>query len=203
MRSLIEDNRPVRPSRADTYIREHQRVVTRSFAKLQTPLLSLASVLVDALKTNHKFVLFGNGGSAAEASHFAGELLGRFSRSPRPSFPAVALSNDPAVVTCIGNDFGFASLFERQVDALVQPGDVAFGFTTSGKSENVLRGLIMARKKGAITVALTGSAGLTKGRAQYLFDVPSAATSHIQEVHLLFIHLWCGYIDDAFIDKHR
>src|SRR5579863_2652386 len=179
------------------YFHEHQLVVDQSLAELCQPLMAVGDVLVEALGAGHKVLTFGNGGSATQASHFAGELVGRFLKNRGP-LPAVTLSSDPGVVTCIGNDFGYGALFERQVEALAQPGDVAFGFTTSGKSENVQRGLAMARQKAAVTVALTGSAGLSRGKADYLLDIPSASTSSIQEVHLMFLHVWCIYVDQAF-----
>ena len=100
-------------------------------------------------------------------------------------------------MTCIGNDFGYDAIFERQIQALAQPGDVVFGFTTSGRSENVKRGLTMARKCGATTVAVTGKAGLVGGTADYVLAVPSDVTAHIQEVHLMLLHVWCVYVDDV------
>jgi D-sedoheptulose 7-phosphate isomerase len=183
------------------YLREHEFAVEESFRKLENPLTAVGEALVTALKTGHKVLAFGNGGSATEASHFVGELMGRFSRTPRRPLPAVALSCDPAVVTCIGNDFGYEALFERQVQALAEPGDIVFGFTTSGRSPNVLRGLAAAERKQATTVALTGAAGLKDGKCKYLLDVPSSSTSSIQEVHLIFLHVLCLCVDKAFIGK--
>lgn len=182
------------------YFHEHQLVVDQSLAELCQPLMAVGELLVEALEAGHKVLAFGNGGSATQASHFAGELVGRFAKNRKP-LPAVALSSDPGIVTCIGNDFGYGALFERQVEALAQPGDVAFGFTTSGKSENVQRGLAMARQKQAITVALTGSAGLSQGKPDHLLDVPSTSTAWIQEVHLMFLHAWCIYVEQAFEQK--
>jgi D-sedoheptulose 7-phosphate isomerase len=182
----------------DEYRNEHALVVEESFRKLGNPLTELAETLVTALKAGRKVLAFGNGGSATEASHFAGELMGRFSKTPRRPLPAVALSSDPAVVTCIGNDFGYEALFERQVEALAEPGDIVFGITTSGKSPNVLRGLRAAGRKKAITVALTGATGLQSGKVRYLLDVPSTSTSAIQEIHLVFLHVLCICVDKAF-----
>src|ERR1700733_6591129 len=120
----------------DEYVREPDLVVEESFEKLDSSLTEVGEALVSALKAGHKVLAFGNGGSAAEASHFAAELMGRFSKTPRRSLPAIALGCDPGIVTCIANDFGYEALFERQVHALAEPGDIVFGFTTSGRSEN-------------------------------------------------------------------
>jgi D-sedoheptulose 7-phosphate isomerase len=173
----------------------HRNVVERSAEQLQEQAEEVARVLVGALKEGHKVLAFGNGGSATQASHLVGELLGRFALTRQP-FPAIALASDAGTVTCISNDFSYEVLFERQVQALAEAGDVAFGFTTSGRSENVKRGLAMARERGATTVAVTGADGLVGGTADYVLAVPSDSTAHIQEVHLMLLHVWCIYIDE-------
>lgn len=175
----------------------HQQVVRQSVVELHDIAETVTRVLVEALGNGNKVIAFGNGGSAAEASHLVGELIGRFQKNRRP-LPAVALVSDPGVVTCIANDFGYAALFERQVEALARPGDVVVGLTTSGKSENVKRGLAVAHRAGAITIALTGSAGLVDATADHVVAVPSAETASIQEVHLMLIHAWCQGVDKAF-----
>jgi D-sedoheptulose 7-phosphate isomerase len=174
----------------------HQRVIGESAARLAKPAAEVARVTVEALRAGRKVIAFGNGGSAAQASHLVGELLGRFSATRQP-FPAVALSSDPGTVTCIANDFGYDVLFERQAQALAEAGDVAFGFTTSGRSENVRRGLAAAHARGATTVAVTGAAGLVGGTADHVIAVPSDVTAHVQEVHLMLLHVWCIHIDEA------
>jgi D-sedoheptulose 7-phosphate isomerase len=176
------------------HFRTHQQVIERSVRALERQAEEVGRVLVESLKEGHKIIAFGNGGSATQASHLVGELLGRFSATRQP-FPAIALSSDAGTVTCIGNDFGFELLFERQVQALAQRGDVALGYTTSGKSENVRRGLQKAGEHGATTVAITGAAGLVGGTADYVIAVPSDVTAHVQEVHLMLLHVWCIYID--------
>jgi D-sedoheptulose 7-phosphate isomerase len=173
----------------------HRVVVEQSLEKLERQVEEIARVLAGALKEGHKVIAFGNGGSATQASHLVGELLGRFAATRQP-FPAIALAGDAGTVTCIANDFSYEALFERQLQALAQPGDVAFGFTTSGRSENVRRGLVMAKERGAVTVALTGAAGLVGGTADHVISVPSEATAHVQEVHLMLLHVWCIYIDE-------
>jgi len=184
---------------AEGFIAEHfeanREVVARSAAALCGPAAAVARALVEALGAGRKVVAFGNGGSAAQASHLVGELLGRFKLTRRP-FPAVALASDASTVTCITNDFSYEVLFERQVEALAQPGDIAFGFTTSGRSENVRRGLLKAGERGAVTVAVTGAAGLVGGHADHVLAVPSDVTAHVQEVHLMLLHVWCIYVDE-------
>ena len=183
----------------DRYIAEHfashQRVIEQCFARLLGEAAEVGRVLTGALREGRKVIAFGNGGSATQASHLVGELLGRFQATRQP-FPAVVLSSDPGTVTCIANDFGYDALFERQAQALAQAGDVAVGFTTSGRSENVRRGLDAARARGAVTVAVTGGVGLVGGTADYVLAVPSDSTAHVQEVHLMLLHVWCIHIDE-------
>jgi D-sedoheptulose 7-phosphate isomerase len=181
---------------------EHNAVVSASFEQLLPQILDTAKRITHLLAFGRKLIAFGNGGSATQASHLVGELVGRFSKAPRRPLPAIALGADSGVVTCIGNDFGYDSLFWRQVEALAQPGDVVIGFTTSGQSENVLRGLAMAGKKDAMTIALTGKAGLAQDVAKYVLKVPSSSTACIQEVHLMILHMWCIAIDAEFIGNN-
>jgi D-sedoheptulose 7-phosphate isomerase len=188
----------------DDHFQEHLQAVTKSFEVLRPEILATASLITQSLSLGRKLIAFGNGGSATQASHLVGELVGRFSKAPRRPLPAIALAADSGVVTCIGNDFGYDSLFWRQIEAFAQPGDIAVGFTTSGNSENVLRGLAMAGKKDAVTIALTGEAGLAQDVAKHVLKVPSTSTACIQEVHLMILHMWCLAIDAAFIgDSQR
>lgn len=179
-----------------THFASHQQVVQDSLDKLETVSEAAARALVAALASDRKVLTFGNGGSSAEASHFAEELVGRFRKTRRP-FPAICLSSDSGTVTCISNDFGYEALFERQVEAFIQPGDVAVAMTTSGKSENVIRALRTAKARGAVTIALTGNAGLTGADADHVVAVPATDSAYIQEVHLMLIHVWCEAIDKA------
>ena len=193
---MQEPNAPGAAEQIQRHFREHQAVVARSLALLEEPIVVASAALIAALSAGHKILAFGNGGSAVEASHLAGELLGRYSFNRQP-FPAIALASDSGVVTCIANDFGYPEVFSRQLEALAQVGDVAVAFTTSGKSENVLRGLRTAQRRGATSIALTGVAGLADGTADIQIAVPSEATAHIQEVHLIILHIWCAAIDQA------
>ncbi len=173
---------------------EHVRVVTDAAALIPRA-AELADRLCSALERGGKLIAFGNGGSAADAQHFAGELLGRF-RASRRALPAVALTTDPSVVTCIANDFSYADLFARQVSALATPDDVVIGITTSGRSENVVRGLRAAREVGALAVAWTGAdPGPAGAAADLVVAAPSTTTARIQEVHTLLMHTICVAID--------
>ncbi|HET7645926.1 MAG TPA: SIS domain-containing protein [Candidatus Limnocylindria bacterium] len=173
---------------------EHVRVVTDA-AALVPRAAELADRLCAALERGGKLITFGNGGSAADAQHFAGELLGRFRATRRP-LPAIALTTDPSVVTCIANDFSYEDLFARQVAALATADDVVIGITTSGRSENVVRGLRAARDAGALAVAWTGAdAGPAGEAADLVLAAPSTTTARIQEVHTLLMHTICVAID--------
>ena len=151
--------------------------------------------LCDALAAGGRVYTFGNGGSAADAQHLAGELIGRYRRERRP-LPAVSLAVDPSVVTCIANDYSFDDVFARQVEALARPGDLVVGFTTSGRSENVVRGLAAGRAAGATTVLFGGGDGRpARDHADLALVVPSATTARVQEMHLLLLHLVSDGVD--------
>jgi D-sedoheptulose 7-phosphate isomerase len=173
---------------------EHQKVIAASIASLQPASDAAAEAIISCLARGGKILAFGNGGSATQASHLVEELIGRFKETRKP-LPAISLVGDAGVVTCIANDFGYGALFERQVEGLVVMGDAVVGITTSGRSENVLRGLKAAKEKGAITIALCGKQGLEGGDADHVVAVPSEEGAYIQEVHLMLIHVWCIAID--------
>jgi D-sedoheptulose 7-phosphate isomerase len=148
-----------------------------------------------ALDAGGRVYTFGNGGSAADAQHLAAELVGRYKRDRRP-LPAVALSVDPSVLTCIANDYAYEDVFGRQVQALVGPRDVVIGFSTSGRSPNVVNGLAAARQVRATTVLFTGGdGGAARGEADLALVVPSTTTARIQEMHLLLLHLLSEHVD--------
>jgi D-sedoheptulose 7-phosphate isomerase len=152
-------------------------------------------LLCEAFARDGRLYTFGNGGSAADAQHLAAELVGRYKRDRRP-LPAVALSVDPSVVTCIGNDYSFDDLFARQVTAFARRGDMVAGFTTSGRSPNVVRGLEAARLAGATTVLFgAGDGGDAKTHADLALLVPSHTTARTQEMHLLLLHLLSEWVD--------
>jgi D-sedoheptulose 7-phosphate isomerase len=153
-----------------------------------------ASRMIAVYEGGGRVFTFGNGGSAADAQHLAGELVGRYKRNRRP-LAATALSVDPSVVTCIANDYEFDELFARQVEALARPGDLVIGFTASGRSENVVRGLRAAREAGAATLVFSGGDGPAAAAADHALVVPSAVTARVQEMHLLLMHLLIEKVD--------
>jgi D-sedoheptulose 7-phosphate isomerase len=173
---------------------EHQKVIDACIASLQPASDSVAEAIISCLARGGKILAFGNGGSATQASHLVEELIGRFKETRRP-LPAISLVGDAGVVTCIANDFGYGALFERQVEALAVMGDAVVGITTSGRSENVVRGLKAAKEKGAITIALCGKQGLEGGDADHIVAAPTEEGAYVQEVHLMLIHVWCIAID--------
>lgn len=172
----------------------HVTAATATAALLPAATL-LAGEICRSLAAGGVLYTFGNGGSAADAQHFTGELIGHYKRDRRP-LAAVTLSTDPTTMTCIANDYSYDDVFGRQVEALAKPGDVVIAFTTSGDSPNVLAGLTAARKNGATTALFSGRGG---GRARALADhaliVPSDATPRIQELHTFLLHAISEYVD--------
>ena len=163
--------------------------------ELLGPLRDAGVKLCEVFATGGRLYTFGNGGSAADAQHLAAEFVGRFRRDRRP-LPAVALTTDPSVTSCIGNDFSFDDLFARQVQALAGPADMVAAFTTSGRSANVVAGLAAARAAGATTLLFGAANGGPAGSlADHRLLVQTAGTARIQEVHLLLLHLLSEIVD--------
>lgn len=151
--------------------------------------------ITDCIKKGNKLVIFGNGGSAADAQHISGEFLCRFLKD-RESYPAIALSTDSSAITAIANDFSYDQIFARQCQALVKPGDVALGISTSGNSENVLQGIFVSKERGAKTIVLLGNrGGKIKKRADISIIVDSSSTPRIQEVHQVIYHIICSQVE--------
>ncbi|SRR5579871_451162 len=166
-----------------------------------TGIARVSEVLVDAFQQGNKVLLFGNGGSAADAQHIAAEFVGRFAID-RPALPAVALSVNTSCVTAIGNDYGFDQIFSRQIEALAHTGDVAIGISTSGTSPNVVSALELCREKGLHTVALTGcTGGKVKDVADHCICVPSNETPRIQECHILIGHIISQLVEQAIFHE--
>jgi D-sedoheptulose 7-phosphate isomerase len=164
------------------------------------PILEAARVMAARLAEGHKILLCGNGGSAADAQHIAAEFVSVLNQSfPRPGLAAIALTTDTSILTASANDFGFAGVFERQVQALGQPGDVVVGLSTSGNSENVLRAIDYARAHGMRAIGLTGDDAACKlaGAAEIVIRVPSSVTQFIQESHIMIGHILCDLVEQT------
>ncbi|MDF2375832.1 MAG: D-sedoheptulose 7-phosphate isomerase [Verrucomicrobiales bacterium] len=158
----------------------------------------MAAQCVKALEAGNKICFFGNGGSAADAQHFAAEFVVRFTRN-RKGLPSLAFTTDTSVLTACANDFGFEAVFARQVEALCTPGDIVVGISTSGNSPNVVKGLEIAKASGVTTFAFTGAGGGRCGElADFLLAVPSGVTARVQECHLIAGHLICDLGEIAF-----
>jgi D-sedoheptulose 7-phosphate isomerase len=159
--------------------------------------LLAAATMLEAIKAGHKLLLFGNGGSASDAQHMSAELVGRFQRE-RAAIAAIALTTDTSILTSIANDYSFKQVFARQIEALGQAGDVAFGMSTSGESLNVVHALNAAKAKGLKTIAMTGRDGGSVGRAADLHvNVPDQSIARVQEVHRTLIHVMCEVIEEG------
>ncbi len=162
-------------------------------------ILTVNKALTKCLKRGGKIILFGNGGSAADAQHIAAELVGRFRRE-RDALAAIALNTNTSVITAIANDYDFKDIFARQLQALAKKEDVALGISTSGNSNNVFEALVMAKHMGLTTVSLTGRDGGKIARvADYNINIPSNNTAHIQEAHITIGHILCELIENTFI----
>ncbi|HLF18160.1 MAG TPA: D-sedoheptulose 7-phosphate isomerase [Candidatus Omnitrophota bacterium] len=154
-----------------------------------------ALALKKALSNDNKVLLFGNGGSAADSQHIAAELIGRFQKK-RKALAAIALTTDTSVLTSLGNDYGFESIFARQIEGLGQKGDVAVGISTSGNSKNVIEAVKKAKEKGLVTIALTGNKGGELAKLSDInIDVPSSNTARVQETHICIGHILCELIE--------
>jgi D-sedoheptulose 7-phosphate isomerase len=176
---------------------DHSDVVSRTAERAREIFPRLVAACLDSIGHGHKLLFFGNGGSAADAQHFATELVVRYQKNRR-AISALALTTDTSALTAIGNDFGFDDLFARQIEALCKAGDVAIGISTSGNSENVIRGLQASRAKGAVTVAFTGGdGGRILPHADHAIVIPSTRTARIQEMHLLLGHSLCALLEES------
>jgi D-sedoheptulose 7-phosphate isomerase len=165
------------------------------------PVVAAADAIIASLKSGGKLLLFGNGGSAADAQHVAAELVGRFQHD-RAALAAVALTTDTSVLTSIGNDDSYERVFARQVEALGRAGDVAFGISTSGLSPNVISALETAKTKGLRTIGLTGRDGGHVGKVVEIHvNVPAESAARVQEVHRTLLHAICELVENAFVDR--
>jgi D-sedoheptulose 7-phosphate isomerase len=179
-------------------IETHRGMVAAFEATAVETIVAMAETIAQALQNNGTLYLCGNGGSAADAQHIAGEFVGRF-RLERKALPAVALSTDTSVLTCVANDYDYESVFARQVEALVRPGDVLWGFSTSGTSPNVLRAAEAAKRRGARVLAFTGRANSQlEALADLCFCAAAEWTARSQEIHQLAYHIICDLVEQRF-----
>ncbi len=183
------------PSQIITEIlNESLRVKRAAVEANRERILKGAEMLAGCIRAGRKVLLFGNGGSAADAQHIAAEFVNRF-RIERPPLAALALTTDSSILTSIGNDYHFEEVFEKQVRALGQEGDVAWGISTSGNSPNVVKGIEAARAKGLAAIGMTGRGGRLAASADLAFTVDSATSARIQEVHITIGHILCELVD--------
>ncbi len=177
--------------------RRHIKVAEESLAQLLPEVQKAAELLLEVVKSGSKILVCGNGGSAADAQHFAGEWVCRYKKDRKP-LAAVALTVDTSALTAIGNDYGFDNVFSRQVEALGNNGDALVAFTTSGKSKNILDAIQAAKTMGLKIIALSGEkGGGLRDVADVSIIVPSEETARIQEIHELIYHIWCEFIDEG------
>jgi len=168
-----------------------KRFLDENFSRL----ITIIKLIADSLENGNKVLLFGNGGSAAEAQHLAAEFVNRFLME-RPPLPAIALNTDSSILTSIGNDYSFSEIFSKQIVALGKAGDIAIGISTSGNSANVIRAIEVAKEMGIETIALTGNDGGDLAKvANYSLIVPSNSTPCIQEVHMAVGHILCEMVE--------
>ena len=187
----------------DGFIAESHRVQASFFKTYRRDIVDVATIIAAGLREDKKILLFGNGGSAADAQHIAAEFVGRFIPDRR-ALPALSLATDTSVLTALANDYGYENVFARQIEALGRAGDTAIAISTSGNSPNVLAGIDAARKEGLYTIGFTGeSGGKLANRVEVLFRVPSGVTPRIQETHILLGHVLCELVDrELFPDAY-
>ncbi|PKN70017.1 MAG: phosphoheptose isomerase [Deltaproteobacteria bacterium HGW-Deltaproteobacteria-12] len=181
--------------------KESNRVKETFVNENLSKLVNVVEALTAALKAGNKILIFGNGGSAADAQHLAAEFVNRFVIE-RPPLPAIALTTDSSIITSIGNDYDFSEVFSKQIRAIGQAGDIAWGISTSGNSANVLKAMEVAKKIGLVTIAFTGKDGGAIGKvADLSINVSSSVTARIQEAHITAGHAICDLVDIKLFQK--
>jgi len=181
-------------------ILDSSEVVKKSIS-LSNQIEKCIKIIINCFVNDNKVILFGNGGSAADAQHIAAEFIGRF-KLERKSFPAIALTTDTSILTSLSNDYTFDMVFSRQCESLVSKGDVVIGITTSGNSKNVIEGIKVAKQKGAITIGLLGNeGGILKELTDISIIVNSSVTSEIQEAHRVIYHVICKIVERELAKK--
>lgn len=181
------------------YFDNHKKVIEKTIIneEITDNILLSAQRITDAVKSGHTVMIFGNGGSAADAQHIAAEFTGRFLKERSP-LNVIALTANTSVLTAVANDYSFKEVFSRQIEALAKLGDIAVGISTSGSSENVINALNKAKEKGAYTIALTGE-NYNENIADLIVSVPSDYTPNIQELHIIIGHFWADFAEKSII----
>ena len=179
-------------------LQSHIKTIDKVINNMESDIEKVSALVIDRLKKGNKIFIFGNGGSAADAQHFAAELTGRY-KTERVALPAIALTTDTSALTAIGNDYGYDIVFQRQLEALANDGDIAIGISTSGNSQNVINAFDFAKNNNITTILFSGKdGGKLKSIADLSLVVPSDNTPRIQEMHILFIHIICQIVDNNF-----
>lgn len=179
-------------------LESHLMVINEVIKSMQEDIYKASEIIIKALNNSNKVILFGNGGSAADAQHIAAELTGRY-KIERPGLPGLALTTDTSALTAIGNDYGFDRVFDRQVESLANPGDILIGISTSGNSKNVISALTVGKDLGCISIGLSGrDGGLMNDICDLNLIVPTYDTPRIQEIHILIGHIICQCIDNEY-----
>jgi D-sedoheptulose 7-phosphate isomerase len=184
------------PSTLVTELKTHQAVLEQTVEQTADVIVQITGAIIRCFRQGNKLLICGNGGSAADAQHVAGEFVNRF-RYDHAAMPAIALTTDTSILTCIGNDSAFENIFSRQVEALAKPGDILVGISTSGGSLNIHKALDTARSRGLTTIAFTGEKGREKmiPKCDLCLVVPSSDTPRIQESHIFVWHFICGVVE--------
>ena len=178
----------------EKYITESSEIIKNSLS-LTNDIEKVINEIVTAIKNGNKLILFGNGGSAADAQHIAAEFVGRFMLE-RKSYPAISLTTDSSILTSLGNDYSYDVIFSRQCESLVTKGDIAIGISTSGNSKNIEKGITTSKQRGAITIGLLGNeGGSIINNVDFSIVVNSNSTPHIQEVHRVIYHIICDLVE--------
>ncbi len=182
-------------NKISNHIENHLKVIKNNFNEINNCIYEITNIIKKTYKNKNTFFLAGNGGSASDCEHIAGELVGRFKKKRKP-YKAISLTTDTSVITCIANDFGYEKIFERQLEANGRKGDLLLVMSTSGKSKNIINALKIAKRKKINTIALLGNnGGYCNNIADYSYIVPSNNTAVIQEVHHLIGHSFCNLLD--------
>ena len=185
----------------NSYIEESKKALDTFLEIDKLSILNASKLIVKAFKSGNKVLMCGNGGSASDAQHFAAELIGRFKRN-RSSFAAISLNTDTSALTAIANDYDFTNVFSRQVEGIGKKGDILLAISTSGNSKNIVKAAIQAKKQKLQIISLTGfNTSVLEKNSDLCIKVPSKVTSHIQELHIIVVHLLCTLIEKQFFAK--